>query len=262
MFRIPIYVVLILAWGVALGTRHGDPDLLYRVTREDGPVEWATVLALLALAVLVARHLLTASKDQFPWWLKTAGYALIGLALFAAGEEISWGQRIFGFSTGETMQKINLQQETNLHNLIPGALFNGIIVFALGIGFVLVPTIWRSRSSSPPRWLPSPEVSLLMLDAILINHYRFSSLPEQIGILVIIALLALATFDASRSRLAPMVAGSLMGWLTLGCLYHSREILRVHNHQYEIRELLIVMLAAVWADQTLRAYQRPEQSVD
>lgn len=98
-----------------------------------------------------------------------------------------------------------------------------------------------------------------MLDAILINHYRFSSLPEQVGILVIIALLVLATFDALRSRQAPMIAGSLMGWLTLGCLYHSRAVLRVHNHQYEIRELLIVMLAAVWAEQTLRAYQQPPQ---
>lgn len=243
----------------ALGTRHGDPSLLYRVTREDGPVEWATVLALLALAVLVGRHLLTAPKDKFPWWLKAAGYALVVLALFAAGEEISWGQRLFGFSTGETMQRINLQQETNLHNLIPGALFNGLIVFTLGIGFVLIPTIWRRRSSSPPPWLPSSEVSLLMLDAILINHYRFSSLPEQVGILVIIALLVLATFDALRSRQAPMIAGSLMGWLTLGCLYHSRAVLRVHNHQYEIRELLIVMLAAVWAEQTLRAYQQPPQ---
>ncbi len=244
---------------MALGTRHGDSGLLYRVTREDGPVEWATVLALLALAVLVGRRLQVMPKDKLPWWLKTAGYALVVLAIFAAGEEISWGQRIFGFSTGETMQRINLQQETNLHNLIPGALFNGIIVFTLGIGFVLIPTVWRHRSDSPPRWLPSPEVSLLMLDAILINHYRFSSLPEQIGILVIIALLALATVDALRSRQAPMVVGSMMGWLTLGCLYHSRDILRVHNHQYEIRELLIVILAAVWADQTLRAYQQPDQ---
>ena len=39
------------------------------------------------------------------------------LFLFAFGEEISWGQRIFGWSTPEDYAKINQQGETNLHNL-------------------------------------------------------------------------------------------------------------------------------------------------
>ena len=254
VFRVPVYAVFALTCALALGTLHGDRRLLFRITREDGPIEWMTVAALLTLAVVVVRHLWSLPKEALPAWVRAAFFALIGLAFFAAGEEISWGQRIFGFSTGETMHNLNLQHETNLHNLIPGALFNGIIVFSLGIGFVLIPTIWRRRSADPPAWLPSPEVSLLMLDTILINHYRFSSLPEQIGIVVIVALLVFATFDALRSGPATMTLAAVAGWVTFGCLYYSKAILRVHNHQYEIRELLIVMLAGVWADQTLKAY--------
>lgn len=42
------------------------------------------------------------------------------LALFflvAFGEEISWGQRIFGWETTSSYREINTQDETNLHNL-------------------------------------------------------------------------------------------------------------------------------------------------
>jgi len=33
------------------------------------------------------------------------------------GEEISWGQRIFGFQTPELLHELNAQQEFNIHNL-------------------------------------------------------------------------------------------------------------------------------------------------
>ena len=51
-------------------------------------------------------------------WLKRLVY--LGLALlffFGAGEEISWGQRIFGFSTPVQLAQVNSQQEFNIHNL-------------------------------------------------------------------------------------------------------------------------------------------------
>lgn len=45
-------------------------------------------------------------------------FLLLGLFLiFCSGEEISWGQRIFGVRTPEYMMEVNDQGETNLHNL-------------------------------------------------------------------------------------------------------------------------------------------------
>ena len=42
---------------------------------------------------------------------------LLGLFfLFIAAEEISWGQRIIGFGTPESMQSVNKQGEFNIHN--------------------------------------------------------------------------------------------------------------------------------------------------
>lgn len=253
MFRIPVYAVLASASFLALGTLYGDRTLLYTLTREDGIVEWLSVLALAGLAVTVGRRMLRPPASM-PALHRLAAWSLVVLALASVGEELSWGQRLFGFETGEKMSEVNLQRETNLHNLIPGELFNGIIVFTLGIGFVLIPTIWRRRSETTPPWLPSREVSLMMLDAILINHYRFQSLPEKVGIFVILLLLAQQTASAFAEKNAPLISGCIAGWCTAGCLYHCRSILQAANHQYEIRELLIVLLAAVWANQTLDAY--------
>lgn len=43
---------------------------------------------------------------------------LFSLLMFvAAGEEISWGQRIIGFETPEFIEKNNVQKEFNLHNI-------------------------------------------------------------------------------------------------------------------------------------------------
>lgn len=255
MFRIPVYSILLFTCALALATVHGSNPLLLRwITREDGPVEWATVAALLTLAAMVARRML-APPSALPRFHRAVAWGLVALAILAAGEEISWGQRIFGFETGETMQAINYQHETNLHNLMPGELFNGLIVFALGIGFVLVPLVWRSRSQRPPLWLPTPVVSVLMLDAILINHYRFRSAPEQVGIVVLLLLLLWQTVVSLQEKSGARVADCAAGWLTAGALYHSRAVLRAANNQYEIRELLIVVLAAVWAQQTLDAYR-------
>lgn len=57
--------------------------------------------------------------------LWNAGYKTIALLylclnigiFFIVGEELSWGQRIFGWETSETMKAINKQKETNLHNI-------------------------------------------------------------------------------------------------------------------------------------------------
>lgn len=45
-------------------------------------------------------------------------FLLLGcLFFFAFGEEISWGQRIFGIETPEVLKEINAQDELNIHNI-------------------------------------------------------------------------------------------------------------------------------------------------
>lgn len=84
--------------------------------QEDGFAENLQVLFYLAsfvMSIIVVR---------WQWRLGNRFIALLycGLVLglfFLTGEEISWGQRIFGWRTTGEMAVINQQNETNLHNL-------------------------------------------------------------------------------------------------------------------------------------------------
>lgn len=63
------------------------------------------------------------------------------LLFFMAGEEISWGQRIFGVTTPKILYNINVQHETNIHNIhgihehirFAGSLFILFMVFFVPI---------------------------------------------------------------------------------------------------------------------------------
>ena len=79
-------------------------------TREDSYVEYMGFLLLLLTSFLL---FLSARKKPFRWLY------LIFACVFAwaAAEEISWGQRIFGFKTPAFLQALNAQNELNTHNI-------------------------------------------------------------------------------------------------------------------------------------------------
>jgi hypothetical protein len=122
---------------------------------EDGPVEWATFAVLLASAAAAAwtlRHP-PASRGRLHavTWL-----GLTILCVFAAGEEISWGQRVLGFSSSEFFVHQNAQHETNLHNLVvAGVKVNKLVFSQLMYGtaalYLLVLPLLHRRSAAVRR---------------------------------------------------------------------------------------------------------------
>lgn len=92
-----------------------DAGTIGFLTEEDNLFEWATVLFFLA-AGLISLRLFYLTKNIF--------FLLFFMAfVFAAGEEIAWGQRLFGFETPDAIKERNVQKELTLHNL---ELFNQI----------------------------------------------------------------------------------------------------------------------------------------
>lgn len=78
---------------------------------EDGIVENLTVIFYL-LAFIIFMIFLNKKGIRNIWYL------ILGVLCFLmAGEELSWGQRIFGFVTPELLKQINYQQEVNIHNI-------------------------------------------------------------------------------------------------------------------------------------------------
>jgi len=63
------------------------------------------------------------------------------LFFIASMEEISWGQQIFHFPTSKYFLEHNLQEETNLHNLIDGNLFSSVIYSSIYIFLIFLPLI-------------------------------------------------------------------------------------------------------------------------
>ena len=106
LYIISVVAVICLSYSIFLFI---DDDMIMILGQEDGFFESLTAVFFVFAAVLF-----------FMSFLRTKNIFLLGLTLilfFGAGEEISWGQRIFNFSTPEFMDKVNVQHEFNIHNM-------------------------------------------------------------------------------------------------------------------------------------------------
>ena len=109
------------------------------VIPEDGLVEWMTPLML----VMAAGFALSGARHAPRLWLVLF---VLGCVYFA-GEEVSWGQRVFGWTTPDSWETLNKQGETNIHNV--SAVFDSKprLLFSLAVlaGGVVYPLSRKSR---------------------------------------------------------------------------------------------------------------------
>jgi hypothetical protein len=113
---------------------------------EDGPVEWLTAIGLFTAAGCQV-FMFTKHHYVFPRYLGAAFFAL--LLFLGAGEEISWGQRIFHISSSDFFLAHNAQSETNLHNLVVGDIklnklvFGQLLTVALLFYYIILPIAYN-----------------------------------------------------------------------------------------------------------------------
>ncbi|MDO5757225.1 MAG: hypothetical protein Q4P24_06865 [Rhodobacterales bacterium] len=167
-----IGVVLVATVILALA----DPIYFYQVfAAEDGPVEYATAFFLLVACGILLFHMASLwQSGRRGAAVLTALYALI--FFMAAGEEVSWGQRIVGWESGEFFQQHNKQYETNLHNLMVGdvhltkSLFGPVLTVCILLYLVGLPLIYpkgggvarlADRMAVPVPWLKHAAVALI-----------------------------------------------------------------------------------------------------
>lgn len=143
------YLFLILVF--ALGIYYANTNLLYFdevYTKEDGFAEYGTSLLLFCSSLLMFFRLLKLFKHKQALW--KVGVLLLGLVfLFGAGEEISWGQRIFNVESSQYFLENNAQGETNLHNMIVDGkkinkiIFSQLLTVVLVIYLIITPILYR-----------------------------------------------------------------------------------------------------------------------
>jgi hypothetical protein len=153
----------LLIFGIVMANL--DPvwfDLAYAV--EDGFIEWMTVLPLGMICLLTVRRIKMLAANRTFWFLLSS-FLLIGLCLFAVGEEISWGQRLLETKSPAFFKAYNSQRETNLHNLVLDGKSVNLIVFSrmmiAGMAFYLLGLPWLySRKKWVRHWVNQLAVPL------------------------------------------------------------------------------------------------------
>ena len=138
---------------------------VYRVlANEDGVAEWGQFVCLALLIVLYARLGWELWRRDHRWLAILYGAAMVGM-VFIAGEEISWGQRLFGWVTPAELEAVNNQGESNLHNV--GSvlkIFNLVILgicLAAMVGPVVRWTAWRARPRSVAGYALIPPLAVI-----------------------------------------------------------------------------------------------------
>jgi hypothetical protein len=133
--RVVAYMVLALAaYLLPLVLYQIAPVTYVRLITEDSFAEWGTVVAWLGVATMVAA-LLVREPD-----LRGPGMVMLAIvAVFLAGEEMSWGQRLLGIAPPRFFQSHNRQGELNFHNLVRASQLGLINVAIASWSFVASP---------------------------------------------------------------------------------------------------------------------------
>ena len=159
----------ILALAVA-ATVPGRPLFRWLVA-EDSLIEWLQFFCLLAASILLAR--LTLHLHRTGQRRMALLYGLVTLAAwFLTGEEVSWGQRIFGWATPEALEEINRQGETTVHNirgvqqLVPYAM---LLAGLYGVGVPLL------GAAVGERWEHIPSMHLLIPPLCLVPAFLLTA---------------------------------------------------------------------------------------
>ncbi len=183
-----------------------EPLVHTQLVAEDRFGEWLTAIAF-GWAALLLWFMAWKSDDgirRFIW-------ISIGLIAFLlAGEEISWGQRVFHIRTPDSMVDLNVQAEMNLHNLAAvnsvSRLLNTIVPLMI-LGWVVLclllqrlSPLWHARMSD---WglpvLPAAILPVLMLPPVIWAAFSWPKKDEIVELTVALAALVWA-FDMYLRR--------------------------------------------------------------
>ena len=152
-----------------------DPWTFHALSGEDHWVENLTAVWFLLAGLLL---FITALPERSLF--RRCVYILGGMAMvFAAGEEISWGQRIFGFATPDFLMPLNVQQEFTVHNIANG-LFD--IIYLNGTLILCMATCVAFFCRKDRLFgIPLPSIPLMLGFLIILSYGSAANIEELSG---------------------------------------------------------------------------------
>ncbi|MBL8050247.1 MAG: hypothetical protein JNM46_03415 [Anaerolineales bacterium] len=185
----PIFYILIILYIIlgysTLGFGNKLAPLLFR---EDGYFEniaaWSLFISSIIIFIVFVRAFKTRSETGIHWIKLAVYFGFSFLFFFGAGEEISWGQRIFNIQTPDVLVEKNVQEELNIHNLDVFAnndidsddLFTLFWMFFI----VFIPAlalVWKRFEPFASKFVP---IVYWSIGALFIFNYLFAKLAKII----------------------------------------------------------------------------------
>jgi multisubunit Na+/H+ antiporter MnhG subunit len=192
------------------------PDLFVWLTAEDSVMEWLQFVLIFASSLIFARLSLHLYQTH---QVRNAFLCLVFAlgTFFVAGEEIAWGQHIFGWSTPGALEAVNVQQETTLHNISSAHSIFVYGVMLAGLYGVLAPLLNANRSNqnrpSGLRFLLIPPLCLVPAFFMPFG-YRFSRLAFGVDTLFPRLIFPITKFS-EVTELCLYFGVAVFAWLNL-----------------------------------------------
>ncbi len=148
-----------------------DEELYLLIISEDGVIEYLTASFLLFASIKLFFLFLKIYKKYSVFNFGLLSYSLV--LFFGFGEEISWGQRIFGIQSPSFFSKNNFQGEINIHNMmVMGVdlnrwIFTYVLVLIFTFYFLITPIMYYKNK------FPKTIVNRF---SFLIPNYLYSSI--------------------------------------------------------------------------------------
>lgn len=223
------------------------PETYDNVSREDRLIENLTALLLLLAGVFL---IYTALKQVGGKQLRKFVLIAAGVLFIAgAGEEISWGQRIFDIETPDRLLEINDQDELNIHNI--NKKFFDRAVDRVTILFVLVMTFMHLFGKSRILYLPIPNAFIILAFAITPFYHQYNQVQLDFYHLLYLPIILWGVLGVYKRDYRILFAAILTLVLTtaLGWLHATHnELFPAHNNSAnEYREYLFALCCSWYA---------------
>jgi len=231
------------------------PDVILNATSEDRLVENAQFLFYILAASLqlyISGRLIRGERMRGVFHI-----LLFCLFFFVAMEEISWGQRLFGWRTPSFLWKLNYQREMNIHNIWYGMYSpsNVLLIIFTGVYCFIIP-IANHASPRTRELLRRFRLPVLGIDLVSIffiaNLFHAAPMNWAGGIFTVIAISlpitlllsgrASSFFDRCERPLLQAFSILLVGIFTLAIWLHEPAYdVWVQNVAFESREVLMAL---------------------
>ena len=235
-------------------------ELYDQLTSEDNIIENLSAVLLLFCSCFFLISFFHARKSplKIHHWL-TYGLLMLSIVFFLiAGEEISWGQRIFDLATPDYLSSVNEQDELNFHN-INKRFFDRLLDRATII-FVFISSFLLYRKKEKTLGIKNPDIFVICSFAITpfytqntqLDFYHFIYVP-------LVGLFVFALKNKQKSFLFPLAFTLMLSLIIIIVHTTYNHLFPWHNNSAnELREFLFYLSCVAYAYEIMHDIKSPK----